>query len=112
LSEAFPVRKGVKQRCVLAPTPFGIYFSYVFKTVHANLDADAGMFLLSQDDGNFFNLARFRAQTKVQKFVVHELLYADVAAFCASSPQQLQNFLNSFNDVCDLFGLTMSLKKL
>jgi len=72
---------------VLTPTLFSIHFSYVFKTVHANLYADAGVSLLSQDDGNFFNLARFQARTKVQKFVVHELLYADDAAFCASSPE-------------------------
>jgi len=72
LSEAFSIRKSVKQGSVLAPTLFGIYFSYVFKTLHASLDVDAGVSLLSRDDGNFFNWARFRARTKVQKFVVHE----------------------------------------
>jgi len=47
------------------PYTFGTYFSYVFKTVHASLDADAGVSLLSRDDGNFFNLAHLRARTKV-----------------------------------------------
>jgi len=108
-SEAFSIRKGVKKGCVPVPTLFGIYFSYVFKTVHASLDA--GVSLLSRDDGNFFNLARFRVRTKVQKFVVHELLYVDDAALCASSPEQLQNFLNSFSDACNLFELTINLNK-
>jgi len=112
LSETFSIRKGVKQRCVLAPTLVGMYFSYVFKKVHANLNADAGVSLLSRDDGNFFNLARLRARTKVQKFAVHELLYADDATLCASSHEQLQNFLNSFSDAYDHFGVTMGLKKI
>ena len=111
LSDSFPIRKGVKQGCVLAPTLFGIYFSYVFRTAYSNLDSDTGVSLLSRDDGNFFNLARFRARTKTQKFVVRELLYADDAALCASSAEQLQGLLDCFSKACDKFGLMISLKK-
>jgi len=93
------------------PTLFGIYFLYVFEIVHASLDADAGVSLLSRDAANFCNLAGFQAQTKAQIFVVHELLYADDAALCASSPEQLQSFFKSFSDVCNCFELTTSLKK-
>ena len=34
ISDSFPIRQGVKQGCVLAPTLFGLYFSYVFMTTH------------------------------------------------------------------------------
>jgi len=44
-------------------------------------------------------------------FVVYDLLYADDTALCTSSPEQLQNLLNSFSHAWDLFGLTISLKK-
>ena len=31
-TEEFPMRTGVRQGCVLAPTPFAIHWSYVFDT--------------------------------------------------------------------------------
>ena len=40
-----------------------------------------------------------------------ELLYADDAALCATSAEQLQNLLDCFSSSCDKFGLTISLKK-
>jgi len=43
LSEAFPIRKGVRQKCVCALIFFDIYLLYVFKTVRANLKAIAGV---------------------------------------------------------------------
>ena len=111
ISDSFPIRRGVKQGCVLAPTLFGLYFSYVFMTTHSRLTSATGVSLLSRDDGNFFNLSRFKAKTLTQKVVVRELLYADDAALCASSPEQLQNLLDCFAESCDWFGLTISLKK-
>lgn len=111
LSDRFPIVRGVKQGCVLAPTLFGIYFSYVFKVAYQNLDRTVGVSLLSRDDGNFFNLSRFKAKTKTQEFIIRELLYADDAALCAASPEQLQNLIDCFSDSCDKFGLTVSLKK-
>lgn len=65
LSDKFPIRRGVKQGCVFAPTLFGLYFSYVFKITHNNLGTSTGVSVLSRDDGNFFNLLRFKAKTCV-----------------------------------------------
>ena len=76
-----------------------------------NLASDTGVSLLSRDDGNYFNLARFKAKTRTQRVIVRELLYADDAALCATSPVQLQDLLNCFSNSCDRFGLTISLKK-
>lgn len=59
---------------------FGIYFSYVFKRAYEDLDNNTGVSLLSRNNGNFFNLSRFKAKTKTQQFVVRELLYANDAA--------------------------------
>ena len=64
LSEAFNIRSGVKQGCVLAPTLFGIFFSMLLK--HAFRTTNAGIFLRSRTDGKLFNLARLRSKTKSQ----------------------------------------------
>lgn len=43
LSDNFPIRRGVKQGCILAPTLFGLYFSYVLKITHSNLGTNTGV---------------------------------------------------------------------
>ena len=111
ISDSFPINKGVKQGCVLAPTLFGLYFSYVFRVTNSNLVSSTGVSILSRDDGNFFNLSRFKAKSRTQRVIVSELLYADDAALCATSAEQLQNLLDCFSSSCDKFGLTISLKK-
>ena len=111
ISGSFPINKGVKQGCVLAPTLFRLYFSYVFWVTNSNLVSFSGVSLLSRDDGNFFNLSRFKAKSRTQRVIVSELLYADDAALCATSADQLQNLLDCFSSSCDKFGLTISLKK-
>ena len=57
MSEAFNIRSGVKQGCVLAPTLFGIFFSVLLK--HAFRTTNAGIFLRSRTDGKLFNIAHY-----------------------------------------------------
>jgi hypothetical protein len=111
LSDEFPIKRGVKQGCVLAPTLFGIYFSYLLQMTDKHLHQSCGVSLLTRGDGNFFNLARFKARSLTEKFVIKELLYADDAVLCASSPEDLQLMLNHFAVSCRRFGLQISLKK-
>ena len=53
--------------------------------------------VLIGDDGNFFRLPRFKAKTKVREVVIRGLLFADDAVLCASSAEQLQEFLDCFS---------------
>ncbi len=108
-SEAFPIRSGVKQGCVLAPTLFGIFFSLLLR--HAFSQSEDGVFIRTRSDGNLFNLARLRAKTKVRRVLIREMLFADDAALTAHTEDALQRLISSFARACDEFGLTISLKK-
>ena len=107
-SEAFGVACGVKQGCVLAPTLFAIYFSALLRRAFPD---PSGVLLHSRFDGNFFSLARLKARSRTKRVLVRELLYADDAAFVASSEQELQEMVDRFATACKEFGLTISLKK-
>ncbi|XP_063613563.1 uncharacterized protein LOC134786815 [Penaeus indicus] len=87
-SEPFPIRNGVKQGCVLAPTLFGIFFSLLLS--HAFGDSDDGIFIHTRSDGGLFNLARLQAKTKVRKVFIRELLFADDAALATHTEAGLQ----------------------
>lgn len=74
-SDPFPIKSGVKQGCVLAPTLFGIFFSLLLR--YAFSESENGIFLHTRSDWNLFNLARLRAKTKLRKVLIWEMLYAD-----------------------------------
>ena len=74
-SEPFELTNGVKQGCVMAPTPFSMMFSAML--MDAFQDSDTGFPIRYRFDGNIFNLRRMQAKTKVQTDVLDELLYAD-----------------------------------
>ena len=68
--EPFEVTKNeVKQVCVMAPTLLSMMFSA--RLMDAFQDNDTGFLFRYRFDGNFFNLRRLQAKTKVH------LLYAD-----------------------------------
>ena len=108
-SPSFPIKNGVKQGCVLAPTLFGIFFSLLL--LHAFDGSEDGIYIHTRSDGGLFNLARLRAMTKVQKVRILELLFADDAALATHSEAAMQRLIDRFAAACREFGLTISLKK-
>ena len=108
-SDPFPIKSGVKQGCVLAPTLFGILFSLLLR--YAFSESEEGIYLHTRSDGSLFNLARLRAKTKVRKVLVREMLFADDAAITAHTETALQELINRFAHACSQFGLTISIKK-
>ena len=109
LSDEFGVKSGVKQGCVLAPTLFGIFFSLPLR--HAFHTSTDGVYLRSRSDGSLFNTARLRAKTKLRAVTIRDMLFADDAALVSHSEDGLQRLLDRFSNSCELFGLTISLKK-
>ena len=108
-SDCFDVRNGVKQGCVLAPTLFSIYFSVLLRCAFGgNQD---GVYIRSRADGSLFNLARLRAKSKTVELLCRELLFADDAELTAHEETTLQGLLDNLSRACDLFCLTISVKK-
>ena len=108
-SDPFPIKSGVKQGCVFAPTLFGILFSLMLR--YAFSQSEGGVYLPTRSDGRLFNLARLRAKTKLRKFLIHELLFADDAALTAPTEAALQELISCFAQAYTEFGLTISIKK-
>ena len=108
-SEPFPIKSGVKQGCVLAPTLFGILFSLLLR--YAFRDCEDGIYLHTRSNGNLFNLARLRAKKMVRSVLIREMLFADDAALVAHTEEALQRLITRFAVACKEFGLTISLKK-
>ncbi|XP_050707118.1 uncharacterized protein LOC126992423 [Eriocheir sinensis] len=78
---------------------------------HAFGPTTEGIYLRTRSDGKLFNLSRLRAKSKVQRKCVRDFLFADDAAVTAHSAEGLQQLMIRFNEACDDFGLTISLKK-
>ena len=62
LSDSFLISNGVKQRCVLAPTLFSIFFSIMLR--EAKEDLQDGIYIRFRTDGSLFNLRCLLARTK------------------------------------------------
>ena len=108
-SEPFDFRSGVKQDRVLAPTLFGIFFGLLLK--HAFYTTTEGIYLRTRSDGRLFNLSRLRANPKVRKVLIGDMLLADDAAVATHTQEELQSLVDCFSQACKDFGLTISLKK-
>ena len=108
-SDAFVVNLGMKQGCVLAPTPFSLYLTAMLDTMNEELNK--GVFLRTRTDGKLFNLGRLRAHTKTQEMCIRELLYADDFALVASNAVDIQKIVGRFSFAADMFGLKINISK-
>ena len=109
VSNAFPIKSGIKQGCVLTPTLFGIFFCPVLS--HAFRTSEDGIYIHTRSDGKLFSLARLKAKSKIRKVLIRELLFADDAALTSHSAESLQRLTDRFTDACKEFGLMLSIKK-
>ena len=108
-SDPFEVTNGIKQGSVLALTLFSMMFSAML--MDAFQDSDTGFPIRYRFDGNLFNLRRLQAKTKVQTYVLDELVYADAMDKNASSEAKMQRTMDQISQSCDNYDLTISTKK-
>ena len=95
LSTPFPIKSGVKQGCVLAPTLFGIFFALLLN--HAFGQSQEGIFLHTRSDGKLYSNARLKAKTKIRKILIRDMLFADDAAIATHSEEHLQTLMDRFS---------------
>ena len=82
-SEPLEIRSGVKQGCVIAPMLCGTFFGLLLKRI---LDTTTeGIYFRTRSDDRLINLARLRANTKLRKDPIRNMLFADDAA-CGPHP--------------------------
>ena len=70
-----------------------------------------GVFIRIRTEGQLFNLARLRANTKTRELCIRELLFADDAAIVAHALEDINEICKHFEQAATLFGLTISTKK-
>ena len=109
-SKSFKLLEGLKQRCPAAYILFTVFFSRVIFVIKQKLQTK-GVELKFRLDGDIFNLQRLNAKTKIEKTTILELLFADDAAVCATSKEDLNTIIQTFYEIFSDFGLQMALKK-
>ena len=65
MSEPFPIKSGVKQGCVLAPSLFGTFFSVLLS--YAFSSSTERIYIHTRSDGSLFSTARLHAKTKTRE---------------------------------------------
>jgi hypothetical protein len=88
---------------------FGIFFAVMLN--YAFGSTTEGVLLSTRSDGNLFNLSRLKAKSKVHSKCLRDFLFADDAALVSNTESGLQLLVEKFNNACNEFGLTISLKK-
>ena len=108
-SQPFKVTNGVKQGCVMAPTLFSILFATMLQSALGH--SSAGIKIRYRMDGQFFDLRRLKAKTKVSEALIRDFLYADDCALATHSEIALQELADCLSAAAKKFGLTISLAK-
>nr|VZI33529.1 unnamed protein product [Spirometra erinaceieuropaei] len=86
VSEAFAVTNGVKQGCVLAPTPFSLMFSVML--MDAYRDELPRICIACWTDVHLLIQRRMHFQSRVSTTTVHELLFADDCILSTTSVEE------------------------
>ena len=74
-------------------------------------DSDIGIGIRYHTDGSVFNLRTLEAKTKLKTEIVNVLLSIDDGALNTITKPNIQNSVDKFSVICDLFNFTITTKK-
>ena len=77
---------------------------------HAFRDCDTGLQIRYRFDGMLFKLRRLHAKSKVQTYMLDELLYAEDMAKNASRERKMQEATDRNLQACDTYDLAIRKK--
>ena len=105
LPDPFPDSNSVKKGCTLAPTLF-MFATMLFSALSAT---DTGITVRYRCDGQFFDLRRLKARTKVLEALERDFLFAEDCSLAALNVLDLQELASCLSTAAKAIGLTISL---
>ena len=105
-SEAFEVKTGVKQGCILSPLPFNCFLDRIVKDVLAVL---GGGFHVEYSTGGGLFLS-YRDKTPASAHI-QDAMYADDMALVAESRSEMQHMVKALDKACERWGMHISVDK-
>ena len=103
MSEAFEVKSGVRQGCILSPLLFSYFMDRILREVtetlggshHIEYATGGGLFLLYRD--------KMSASSCVQ-----DELYTDDLTLIAETRRELQHMITTLDKACDRWGMCIN----
>ena len=106
MSEAFEVRSGVRQGCVLSPLLFNGFMDRILREMTETLGG--GLHIDYAIGGGLF--LSYRDKTSASS-CVQDLLYADDVTLIAETRRELQHMITTLDKACDRWGMRINGEK-